>query len=102
MQKRKLLAGSFLTALFLFPAFCPAQTVSIVSGNGQLVCPDCTGSLQKYTQLVAQVSEPTGKPVVNSTVPERPTQSGYQSVTSTSATHSYGQASYTFVPLAFF
>ena len=102
MQKRKLLAGSFLTALFLFPAFCPAQTVSIVSGNGQLVCPDCTGSLQKYTQLVAQVNDATGKPVVNTTVTWIATQSGYQPVTSTSTTNSSGQASYTFVPLAFF
>src|ERR1039458_5223317 len=101
MQKRKLLAGSFLTALFLFPAFCPAQTISIVSGNGQLVCPDCTGSLQKYTQLVAQVNDATGKPVVNTTVTWIATQSGYPPVTSTSTTNSSGQASYTFVPLAF-
>ena len=41
MQNPKLFAASFLTGLFLFPAFCQAQTISIVSGNGQLVCPDC-------------------------------------------------------------
>jgi uncharacterized protein (TIGR03437 family) len=102
MQKRKLLAGSFLTALFLFPAFCQAQTISIVSGNGQLVCPDCTGALQKYAPLVVQVNDATGKPVANSAVTWTATQQGFQPVTGTTTTNSAGQASYTFVPLAFF
>ena len=102
MQKLKLLAGSFLTALFLFPAFCSAQTISIVSGNGQLVCPDCTGSLQKYTSLIVQVNNVAGQPLANTTVTWTATQSGFQPVTATSLTNSAGQASYTFVPLAFF
>ena len=102
MQKLKLLAGGFLTALFLLPALSSAQTITIVSGNGQLVCPDCTGSLQKYAPLTVQVNNAAGVPLANATVTWTATQSGYQPVTSTSVTNSAGQASYTFVPLAFF
>jgi len=101
MQK-PILAGSFLTALFLFPAFCPAQSISIISGNGQLVCPDCTGAAQKYTPLVVQVNDATGKPVANTTVTWTVTQTGLSQVTATSTTNSSGQASYNFSGLAFF
>jgi uncharacterized protein (TIGR03437 family) len=102
MQKIKLFAGSFLTALFLLPAFCLAQTVSIVSGNGQLVCPDCTGIPGLYAPLVVQVNGTTGTPSANTTVTWTATQQGYQPVTSTSTTNSAGQATYNFSPLAFF
>ena len=51
MQKLSVFAGSFLTALFLFPAFCQAQTISIVSCNGQLVCPDCRGGPYTFAPL---------------------------------------------------
>jgi len=96
MQTSKLLAGSFLTAVFLFPAFCPAQTISIVSGNGQLVCPACAGGPYKYAPLEVQVNDATGKPVVNQTVTWVATQQGFQPVTAASATDSTGVASYTF------
>jgi uncharacterized protein (TIGR03437 family) len=109
MQKPNLLAGSFLTALFLFPAFCSAQTISIVSGNGQLVCPDCADSSQKYTPLIVQVNDAAGAPMANATVTWTSTQTGFQPVTSTSLTNSSGQATCTigqptcaFSPLAFF
>jgi uncharacterized protein (TIGR03437 family) len=102
MQKLKLLAGIILTALFLFPAFCTAQTVSIIGGNGQLVCPDCVGISQRYAPLMVQVNDSTGKPVPNTTVTWTSTQLGFTPVTSTSSTNSAGQATYTFLPFGFF
>ena len=60
MQKLSVFAGSFLTALFLFPAFCQAQTISIVSGNGQLLCPDCRGGPYTFAPLVVQVTSAAG------------------------------------------
>jgi uncharacterized protein (TIGR03437 family) len=102
MQKPKILAGSFLTALFLFPAFCQAQTISIVSGNGQLICPDCTGGPHVYAPLVVQVNDSSGQPMANTTVTWTATQQGVNPVTGTSVTNTSGQATYTFVPEAFF
>ncbi len=92
MQKLNLLAGSFLTALFLFPAFSSAQTISIVSGNGQLVCPDCQGGPFAYQPLVVQVNDSTGAPAANTVVTWTASQSGYSPVTGTSTTNSAGQA----------
>ena len=94
MQKLKLFAGSFLTALFLFPAFCQAQTVLIVSGNGQLACPDCPLNPEKYVPLVVQVNDAASNPVANATVTWTTTQLGDAAVTATSTTDSAGQASY--------
>jgi uncharacterized protein (TIGR03437 family) len=102
MQKLKLFAGSFLTALFLFPAFGQAQTISIVSGNGQLVCPDCAGGPFSFAPLVVQVNTSAGLPMANTTVTWTPTQQGLQSVTSTTTTNAAGQATYNFTGLAFF
>jgi hypothetical protein len=102
MQKFKLFAGIFLTALFVFPAFCPAQTISIVSGNGQLVCPDCAGGPFAFAPLVVQVNSAAGLPLANTTVTWTPTQQGLPPSTATSTTNSAGQASYTFQGLAFF
>ncbi|HTT64478.1 MAG TPA: hypothetical protein VMG35_21650 [Bryobacteraceae bacterium] len=103
MQKTKLFAGSFLTALFLFPAFCEAQTVLIISGNGQLVCSNCAGgpSLNFFAPLVVQVNDATGKAVgAGTTVTWTATQQGQTPVTATSTTTSSGQASYTFSGIA--
>ncbi len=101
MQKLRLLAGAFLTAVCLLPALCSGQTVLIVSGNGQLVCPNCPGATP-YTPLVVQVKDVTGAPVVNATVTWTATQGSYGSVVSTSPTNSSGQATYIFQPYAFF
>jgi len=101
MQKLEVFAGSFLTALFLFPAFSQAQTISIISGNGQLVCPDCKSG-SNYTPLVVQVNNAAGSPVANVTVTWTATQLGYPPVTATSTTNSSGQASYNFQGYAFF
>ncbi len=102
MQKFRLLAGIVLTALFLFPALCTAQTMSIVSGNGQLVCPLCEVGSQSFAPLVAQVNDATGKPLPNTTVTWTTTQPGFPTVTSTSQTNSSGQASLTYPVQQFF
>src|SRR5450755_4242304 len=102
MQNFKLLAGSVLAALFHFPVFGLSQNISIVSGNGQLVCPDCEVGLKIYVPLVVQVNDSTGKPSVNTTVTWTATQQGYPPAVSTTVTNSTGQASYNFTPLAFF
>ncbi|HVN05681.1 MAG TPA: hypothetical protein VMT86_14765 [Bryobacteraceae bacterium] len=102
MQKLKLLAGSFLTALFLFPALIQAQSISIVSGNGQLVCEDCPLNPQKWAPMVVQVNDAAGAASPNTTVTWTVTQPGVPVVTATSVTNAAGQASYTFTPQSFF
>jgi uncharacterized protein (TIGR03437 family) len=95
MQKLKFSAGGFLTALFLFPAFCQAQSISMVSGNGQFVCPFCK-SLSTFAPLVVQVNGSTGAPEASTVVTWTITQSGLAPTTATSTTGSNGQASYNF------
>jgi len=102
MQKLKLLAGGFLTALFLFPALTQAQSISIVSGNGQIVCQDCPLNPQKWAPMVVQVNTAAGAPSPNTTVTWTVSQPSVPVVTATSVTNSAGQASYTFVPQSFF
>ena len=93
MQTSRLFAGSLLTALLLIPALCPAQTVSIVSGNGQVICPDCAGgpTLNKYAPLVVQVNNSSNQPMANTTVTWVATQQGLSPVTATSVTSSPGR-----------
>ena len=104
MQKLDLAVGSFLAAFFLFPAFCSGQTISIVSGNGQLVCVNCatfcvncaTGGLTtQFAPLVVQVNDATGKAVANTTVTWTDTQPDGQTTTETALTNNNGQATYT-------
>lgn len=104
MQKRSLLASGFVFPLLLFPALCSAQSISIVSGNGQLVCPNCPGlSTQAYSPLVVQVNDSTGNPVTTkTTVTWKLTQVGVAPVTSTSTTDTSGKASFTFIPVVNF
>jgi len=96
MQTSRLFAGIFLTALFLLPALCPAQTVSIVSGNGQLVCEACAGGPYPFAPLVVQVDDSTGAAVAaNTPVSWTLTQPGVQPVVVSSVTNASGQATYT-------
>lgn len=98
MQNSKLLVGSFITAaLLLFPAFSSAQTVSIISGNGQIICPGCEVGTQVYAPLMVQVNNSSGSPVANTTVTWTIIQEG-QTSTATSLTNSSGQASYSLTP----
>lgn len=100
MSKAKLAAG-FVTALFFSPVLCQAQSISIVSGNGQLVCPSCTGPTAVFTPLVVVVVDSNGAPLANATVTWIATQYGNQPVTTTTVTNFSGQASYVFTPAAF-
>src|SRR5579871_1372882 len=98
MQRLRLLAFSFLTVLFLLPAFSQAQSLSIVSGNGQLVCLVCKGGPYKFAPLWVQVYDSTGKSVGAGTVVTwTATQTGAPTQTGTSTTNSAGQASFTYV-----
>ncbi|HLY19139.1 MAG TPA: hypothetical protein VKR61_18050 [Bryobacteraceae bacterium] len=99
MQKLQLLAGSFL---FLLPALCFSQNISIVSGNGQLVCPDCASGPYKFAPLVVQVNNADGTPAPSTTVTWTVTQTGQTTITATSVTNTSGQATYQFNGLAFF
>jgi uncharacterized protein (TIGR03437 family) len=97
MQKLKLFAGSFLTALFVFPAFCLAQSISIVSGNGQVVCEACAGGPYPFALLVVQVNGPNGASVgANTAVTWTPTQQA----PTTLYTNSLGQSSYAFAGIS--
>ena len=94
MQKRLL---GFIAPLFLFSALCSAQSLSIIAGNGQLVCPNCPGiSSQNYSAMTVQVNDVNGKPVAASTsVVWKVTQQGAAAVTVTIPTNSSGQSSLT-------
>jgi uncharacterized protein (TIGR03437 family) len=101
MQKLKLSAGSFLTALFVFPALCSAQSLTIVSGNGQLLCPACAGGPYHFAPLVVQVNNASGQSVgANTSVTWTATQAGSQPIPVTTMTNSSGQASYTFIGIS--
>jgi len=102
MQKFKLPACGFLTALFVFAALCSAQTISIVSGNGQVVCPDCPGAPGVFAPLVVLVKDASGNPVVGTTVSWTVSEPQYSFATGTSVTNSSGEASYAFPTIGFF
>jgi uncharacterized protein (TIGR03437 family) len=98
MHKLNLAAGSFLAALFLLPVFCSAQTVSIVSGNGQLVCVNCPLGTRGFSPLVVLVKNATGNPVADTTVTWTDTQPDGVVTVGTSTTNSAGQATYVLGP----
>ena len=98
MQKLAFFAGSFLTALFFIPASSQAQTVSIVSGNGQLVCQLCPLNPQRYAPLVVQVVDANNNPLVGVPVTWTLTQPGFKNATQTLDTGATGLSSYTFEP----
>jgi len=100
MLRSRLLASCFVSAaIFLVPAISAGQTLAIVSGNGQLVCPVCPSlSTQQFLPLVVSVVNSSAAPLPNTTVTWS-TQSGGSPVTTTSTTNASGQASYTFTPV---
>jgi len=101
MLRSKLLASCFVSAaLFLFPAISSSQTVAIVSGNGQLVCPVCPSlSTQLFVPLVVSVTNSSGAPMANATVTWSAVTAPNSPVVSTSITNASGLASYTFEPV---
>jgi uncharacterized protein (TIGR03437 family) len=96
------LPGSVLaTALFLSPVLSPAQTISIVSGNGQLVCPVCPAlTVQQFAPLVVLVTGANGQPAAGVAVSwaTKPT-TGIAPQTAQATTGTNGQASFNFVPV---
>jgi len=101
MLRSKLLASCFVSAaLFLAPAISSGQTVAIVSGNGQLVCPVCPSlSTQQFLPLVVSVTDSSGALLANTTVSWSTSQSGNSPTVTTSTTNASGLASYSFSPL---
>src|SRR5947209_9996925 len=64
-----LLLRTTLAGLFLFSAaIASAQSISIVSGNGQLICSQCPTRSFTYDPLVVMVKDGRGVPVPNATV----------------------------------
>jgi uncharacterized protein (TIGR03437 family) len=93
---------AWLVLLFCGGAF--AQTpasISVVSGNGQLICQGCTFNLQNaFTPMVVRVTDAVGNPVQGTTVTWAITSGGFQGTLANTATltDSNGISSATFFP----
>src|SRR5437867_4192106 len=59
---------SLLAAALLSSAPVSAQSISIVSGNGQLICGQCPTRSFMFDPLVVMVKDFRGNPVANATV----------------------------------
>ena len=53
---------------FLAGAAAPAQTVSVVAGNGQFICPACQNLTPNFQTLKVLVTDANGNPLPNVTV----------------------------------
>ena len=100
MQIFKLCGGAFLAGGYLFSALGSAQTIAIVSGNGQAVCPDCAGGPYSFAPLVVQVNDSSGSPVTNTLVTWTVNQQGAAQTSATSTTDTAGQAGFSFTGIA--
>jgi uncharacterized protein (TIGR03437 family) len=97
MTKNKSLVFAVAIALFIICSSASAQNVSIsiVSGNGQLICASCpTKPITTFNPLVVQVKDATGRPVPNATIAWTFTsiQSASGSLNSTTTTDANGQS----------
>jgi uncharacterized protein (TIGR03437 family) len=101
MLRSKLLASCFVSAaLFLVPAISSGQTLSIVSGNGQLVCPVCPSlATQQFVPLVVSVTNSSGALSANTVITWSAVTSGGSPVVTTYTTSASGLASYTYSPI---
>jgi uncharacterized protein (TIGR03437 family) len=72
-RPRLIVAATLLAAIFIAPAAL-AQTpvnISIISGNGQIICPECTlagQGLVSFQPLMVRVTDANGNAVPNATV----------------------------------
>ena len=72
-RSRSFVVATFLAAIFIAPA-AVAQTpvnLSIVSGNGQITCPECTLAgfgRQNFDPLIVKVTDANGNAVPNASV----------------------------------
>ena len=86
MQNSRRLLVTLICALIAMAVAGSAQTIGIVSGQGQLLCASCPGTTQfGFNALVARVTDAAGNPVPNATV-------NWAVVSDTSGTASIGQA----------
>jgi uncharacterized protein (TIGR03437 family) len=100
MTKTKTIVLAFATALFIFSSSVHAQSISIVSGNGQLSCQSCpTKPITIFNPIVVLVKDASGRPLPNATVSWTfaSSQSGFGNVISAQTlTDANGQSSNTF------
>ncbi len=69
MNGSKFAAFIAVVAGLILSQAASAQTVSIVAGNGQAVCPGCPGfTAAFFTSLVVKVTDANGNPLANQTV----------------------------------
>lgn len=99
MTKTNSIVVAIATALFIMCGSAAAQSISIVSGNGQLACEACpTLPVVAFNPLIVQVKDATGKLLPGATVTWTfaSTQAAYGSVSNSSTvTDANGQASTT-------
>jgi len=98
MLRHRLPSGAFAAVLFLFPALCSAQSISIVSGNGQMICPGCivaVGTRQVLAPMIVQVNGANGSPLADTPVTWSVSAAGIAPFTANTTTGTNGQASYT-------
>jgi uncharacterized protein (TIGR03437 family) len=100
MTKTKSIVVAFTAALFIISGSAQAQSISIVSGNGQLACQACpTKPITIFNPIVVQVKDASGKPLPGATVSWKfaSTQAGFGNVISgQTVTDANGQSSNTF------
>src|ERR1051326_1416674 len=66
---RRLLVGTILAGFFLFlSTSASAQSISIVSGNGQVICSQCPTRSFMFDPLVVMVKDGRGAPMANASV----------------------------------
>jgi uncharacterized protein (TIGR03437 family) len=64
----------------------PAQTVSVVAGNGQFICPACQNLTGNFQTLKVLVTDANGNPMPNVTVNWATNAASYQAVLASSST----------------
>ncbi len=95
----KRLAGLSAALLLFCSAAVYAQTISIVSGNGQLICSACPNKPFAFDPLVVAVKDASGRPVPNATVAwtvTNPPGSEGRVISATTTTGADGTSSNTF------
>ena len=94
--------ASFVIAILCAPAAsaqATASAISIVSGNGQMPCPNCARkAFTQFYPLVVKVTDASGQPIANKTVSWQISSGPFATVTPTSVTNSKGDAFATFNP----
>ncbi len=99
MTNIKCIALAIAAALFIFSGLSSAQSIAIVSGNGQLACEACAfHPITSFDNMVVQVKNAAGTPVAGATVSWTfaSVSAATGSVVPTSTTDSNGMSSVSF------